>query len=163
MRSFPDILTARCVLNRVTSNDLLALREIFDDVETKRFLPELYALVETDEGLLSFISAFDSYSNNQNGYLWGIRFDGRLVGFIAIMDIPDSPTLFYAMHPNFRLKGIMKECLDAIVRFVAKKISCSFIQSEVFEDNIVSINLLRQLNFKIDKVDHKIHLLKVYL
>ena len=71
------------------------------------------------------------------------------MGFIAIMDIPDKPTLFYAMHPAYRSQGIMKECILEAVSFILKNLSCDFIQSEVYKDNVISIKLLQSANFEI--------------
>ena len=53
------------------------------------------------------------------------------------------------MHPAYRSQGIMKECILETVSFILKNLSCDFIQSEVYKDNVISIKLLQSANFEI--------------
>ena len=151
MNPVPVLHTDRCTLTAVTQSDIAVLREILDDSETQRFLPELCEEFQTTESLQQFIVSFDKYLLQDEGLLWGIRKDDTLIGFIAIMDIMTNPTLFYAMHPNYRNNGYMKECIKASMRFVNEVKLCLIIQSEVYCDNVISTKLLTNLNFKLYK------------
>ena len=148
MKSVPALHTNRCTLSAITQSDIPVLRQILDDAETQRFLPELCEEFQTLESLQKFVASFDKYLAQDEGILWGIRKDGTLIGFIAIMDIMTNPTLFYAMHPKHRNNGYTKECIIAALQFVNKINLCRIIQTEVYRDNEVSDRLLKNLNFR---------------
>lgn len=156
---FPKIKTYRCILNCISNADIPILQEIFDDEATKYYLRELNELVSSKDGIKQFLASFSCYVNRNEGILWGIYLNSKLVGFIAIMDMPDNPTLFYAMHPDYRLQGIMKECIIEVTNFISKQIYCNSLQTEVYKDNDISINILQSADFKIiDFNDNKVFL-----
>ena len=158
MNSFPEIIAEHCVLIRISENDLSVLQEIFDDVETKRFLPELYELIDSPDGILKFVSTFEQYAQNGEGYLWGIKHRNELVGFVAVMDLLDAPALFYAMHPNHRLYGYMKDALQGVLDCLSSK-TIRTISTDVYKENSISTTILQQLGFCVCKEDDK----KVYM
>lgn len=158
MKHFPFLHTDRCTLETVTQEDIPMLFEILNDAETQRFLPELCSVLKTEESILEFISTFNSYISRDERIIWGVRKDYTFIGFIAIIDIPDNPTLFYAMHPVFRNRGYMKECLTVIIQFLHKSNLCSKIQTEVYKENNCSQHLLTDIGFMPYKMDNQ----KVY-
>lgn len=148
MKSVPSLHTDRCTLSAVTQSDIPVLRQILDDTETQRFLPELYKEFQTGESLQQFIVSFDKYLAQDEGLLWGIRKDDTLIGFIAIMDIMTNPTLFYAMHPKHRNNGYMKECMVKVVDYVQEVNHCDRLQTEVYNENVASGKLLTDIGFQ---------------
>lgn len=154
MNSFPEIMTRHSVLTRISEDELGILKEIFDDADTRRFLPELYELIDSPDGLQNFVTTFDNYTQNDEGYLWGVKHSDEFVGFIAVMDLSDSPALFYATHPNHRSKGYMKEALCAILEYLSSK-AIRTISTDVYKENNISINILQQLGFCVCKEDDK--------
>lgn len=153
MNRLPKIKTQRCILDGIKNEDLSILQQIFHDDATKRQLRELNDLVSSEEGIKQFISSFSCYISCNEGFLWGIYLDSKLVGFIGIMDMSINPTLFYAMHPDYRSQGIMKECIMEVMNFISKSACCNFMQSEVYKDNFISIHLLLSVNFEIISSD----------
>ena len=82
-----------------------------------------------------------------------------LAGFVAAMDLAENPTVFYAAHPSFRSRGYMKECMQEVILYLRETCKCSFVQTEVYEENVASISLLTSCGFDvIDKIDDKIFL-----
>lgn len=158
MNFIPEIIIKRSVLTRISENDLSVLQEIFDDVKTKRFLPELYELINTPNGIFKFVSTFELYAQNGEGYLWGIKHRNELVGFVAVMDLLDAPALFYAMHPNHRLYGYMKDALQGVLDCLSSK-TIRTISTDVYKENSISTTILQQLGFCVCKEDDK----KVYM
>ena len=69
MNPFPEINTRYSVLTRISEDKLGILKELFDDADTRRFLPELYELLDSPDGLQNFIATFVYYSQNDEGYL----------------------------------------------------------------------------------------------
>lgn len=158
MKTVPTLYTDRCMLSEVIQKDIPVLRQIMDDAETKKFLPELCQEFQTQESLYQFIASFDIYLKQDDGVLWGIHKNEVLIGFIAIMDITATPTLFYAMHADCRNRGYMKEAIITTLQFTKEVDLCRIIQTEVYCDNVISDRLLTNLNFKWYKQEDK----KVY-
>lgn len=46
-----ELKTNRCILREIHEVDIPRIKEIFDDDDTQRFLPDLYELVKTDYGM----------------------------------------------------------------------------------------------------------------
>lgn len=160
MNRLPEISTQRCVLTGIKNEDYPILQQIFYDDVTSCQLQELNDWVSSEEGVKQFVFTFNNCVSRNEGFLWGIYLDSILVGFIAIMDIPIHPTLFYAMHPDYRLQGIMKECIVEVMNFISKSACCNFVQSEVYKGNSISIHLLQSVNFEIIDSDRDKVLLK---
>ena len=159
MNDSVERITPRCILRRLKADDMPVLKEIFDDPLTQRFLPELYELCSSEEGILGLMESFDIYDYNDDGLLWGISVGQVLAGFVAAMDLAENPTVFYAAHPSFRSRGYMKECMQEVILYLRETCKCSFVQTEVYEENVASISLLTSCGFDvIDKIDDKIFL-----
>lgn len=158
MNPFPEIITRCSVLTHISKDELGLLKDIFDDADTKRYLPELYGLLGSPDGLWNFVDTFDYYTQNNEGYLWGVKHNNELVGFVAIMDLSYIPTLFYATHPNHRSKGYMKNALYAVLDYLSSK-AIRTISTDVYKENSISITILQQLGFCVCKEDDK----KVYM
>ena len=155
MNPFSGINARHSVLTCISEDALGILKEIFEDVETRRFLPELYELLDSPNGLQNFVTIFDYYTQNDEGYLWGIKHSDEFVGFIAVMDLSDAPALFYATHPNHRSKGYMKDALCGVIDYLSYKRTIRTISTDVYKENSISIALLQQLGFCVCKEDDK--------
>lgn len=159
MSVIPNVSTKYSLLTRVSEDDMSMLREVFEDVETRRFLPELYELLDTPAGLQKFASTFELYAQSGEGYLWGIRHNNELAGFVAVMDLSDIPVLFYAMHPSRRFCGYMKDALQSVLGYLSDQKAVRAISTDVYKENNISINILQQLGFYVYRGDDK----KVYM
>lgn len=159
MSPTPEITTRHSVLTRISEDESCLLKETFEDADTRRFLPELYKLLDSPDGLQNFVTAFDYYTQNDEGYLWGVKHSNEFVGFVAVMDLSDVPVLFYAMHPNHRSKGYMKDALCGVINYLSDKKAIRTISTDVYKENSISTTLLQQLGFCVCKEDDK----KVYM
>lgn len=149
MKSVPVLHTHRCTLSAVTQSDIHILRQILDDTETQRFLPELCEEFQTAKSLQQFVASFDKYLLQDDGVLWGVRKDSVFIGFIAIIEIKTNPTLFYAMHPVYRNKGYMKECLIETIDYMHDTNLCDMLHTEVCNENLISCQMLEDLCFQV--------------
>lgn len=159
MNPFPEINARHSVLTRISEDALGILKDIFDDADTRRFLPELYELLDSFDGFQNFVTTFDYYTQNDEGYLWGVKQSGKLVGFVAVMDLYDIPALFYATHPNHRSRGYMKDALQSVLGYLSNQKAVRTISTDIYKNNSISINLLQQLGFCVCREDDK----KVYM
>ncbi len=144
----PILYTKRCRLDRITLLDMDMLRDIVEDITFRLFLPELYDFVHNVDGMYQFLSSFDAYAQNGDGFLWGIWKQSYLVGFVAIMDLSHEPTLFYAMHREYRDKGYAKESVAQVVAHY-KTISKAPLQTEVYQSNVPSLSILASCGFQV--------------
>ena len=159
MTELPVLISTRCVLNRMTEEDIPVMREIFDDEQTRKNLSELWTLVETNEGVKHVLSSFNILMKQNEGFIWGVRHNGNLIAFVAFMDLSCNPTVIYAMHPAYRSKGYMKECVALSVQYILDSGMCSYMQTEVHNDNIASVGLLQLIGFDVVSKDKQ----KTYL
>lgn len=159
MNELPVLNSSHCVLNHITEEDVPVMRQIFDDELTRKYLPELWTLVKTDEGIKQMISSFNNYNEQDEGMIWGVRLNGNMIGLVAFMDLSFNPTVIYAMHPTYRSCGYMKESVALSVQFVLGRGLCSYVQTEVYNGNVVSIGLLQSIGFTVVRSDKR----KTYL
>lgn len=160
MNNVPLLFTAYCVLTDITQEDMPVLRQIMDDEQFQRYLPELYDLVKTPIGLEQFIHVTNLYRQKNDGFLWGMRIDGTLIGFIAIIDISYEPTLFYATHPSFRNQGYTRVSVMEVINYFQKNYPNKHLHTELSEENTPSKILLAHCGFTHSrKIGKKIHLI----
>lgn len=144
----PILYTKRCRLDRIILHDVDMLRDIVEDSQFRLFMPELYELVNNVDGVHQFLSSFDTYAQKGDGFLWGIWKQNYLIGFVAIMDISYEPTIFYAMHREYRERGYTKEAVSEVVahyRFISK----IPLHTEVYLSNHASLAVLVSTGFRI--------------
>ena len=159
MTDLQVLKSPRGVLCRITQDDIPVMRQIFNDRLTRKYLSELWTLVKTDEGIKQMLSSFYTLMEQDEGMIWGVRLNGNLIGFVAFMDLSFNPTVIYAMHPAYRFKGYMKECVALSVQYILDSGMCSYMQTEVHNDNTASVRLLQSIGFDVVSKDK----LKTYL
>lgn len=153
--SVPKLTTARCILNEVTEGDIHAMKSIFTDATTQRFLPDLCEIAKTDEGIKNILHSFSLYLKKKEGILWGIRHRGELIGFVATMDLSFNPTIFFAMHNEHRNKGMMIECVQIATQYILESNFCTELHSEVNVDNIASQKVLNTCGYVFSTEDDR--------
>lgn len=149
--------TDRCELKEIEEKDLHVLYEILHEDEVERFLGEFVSLAPTEESLSELIKSFREMWQNRLAGIWGIYFEDnrfripkrRLIGFIGLMDIPVAPALFYALHKNYRGKGLAQETVDIFCKSAINSGLCEWIKTEVDIRNHPSVELLKKIGFKI--------------
>lgn len=152
MTKFPDeINSARCKLRAIDSNDVSRLYDILQDVEVKKYLSEFYEITSTPTELEEVLKSYEILSSRKEAYLWGIWHEEILIGFISVIDIPIKPTIFYALHSDFRKKGLMSECIRGIITHFRDSYALPSLFSEVDEENIASAFILKSCGFEVVK------------
>lgn len=141
---FPVIHSEHFTLDRINDNDVPQMTEIFKDEETKRYLPELTEAIREEDDVLFFLNNVRMSESTGEVILWGIRQESLLIGFIGIIGIPDYPSLFYAIHPNYRDKGIMSESVAEAVEWFHTNHPVLPLHTEVYKDNTPSFHLLQR-------------------
>lgn len=148
MISTPLLKTQRYFLCEMSPQDVSVLQEILDDDVTRLNLPELGQV-----GAQQLLDFFTFYRGIDEGIFWAIRsMDDNLVGFVAFMDVLTHPTLFFAMHPDYRGQGIMKETIKEIIQY-ASTIICGTLYSEVMPANVISQHILMTMGFRLNDIN----------
>lgn len=155
--SVPTLQGEQCTLNAVEESDIPVFRDIFSDSVTQRFLPDLCEIVKTDADIRQILKSFRTYLSKSEGFLWGIRKNSKLIGFVAIMDLSFNPTIFFAMHPTYRKKGLMKESVELSTLYIRGTKLCNELHTEVDETNIPSRKVLESCGYSVCEIkDNKI-------
>lgn len=141
MNCLPEIAVSGCKLAKITSMDVKHIRKIAENEAFKTYMPELYELLKTEEGCHAFWASFVKQEQEGCGYLWGIKNQSMLIGFVGIMDIPDNSTIFYAMHPMYRCKGYAKECVRTVVLWYNNHFSGYPLYTEIDVENKASLHI----------------------
>ena len=144
----PILYTQRCRLDRIILHDVDMLRDIVEDSQFRLFMPELYEVVHDVEGMHRFLRSFDTYAQKGEGFLWGVWKNSFLIGFVAIMDLSYNPTIFYAIHHEYRSKGYAKEVVAEVVAYY-KTTSKAPLHTEVCQFNRASLAVLASCGFQI--------------
>lgn len=144
---FPTLKTRRLYLAEVTDDDIIMMTEIIKDKYTMKFMPELADICKEAKGVHVMIDTFKKYKNQGDGFLWGIRLNNTLIGFVGVMDLSYKPSVFYAMHSKFRHKGYMQESVLAIMNYLFSNKFCYQLETEVKYDNFSSRKLLENVGF----------------
>lgn len=144
---FPTLQVKDFVLDKITEKDVQQMMEILADKETKRFMPELTEAIREEDDVRFFFNNINIAQSSGEAVLWGIRQNSFFIGFIGIIGIPDYPSLFYAMHQKHRSKGLMTECVATVVKWFHSNHSSLTLHSEVYKDNVPSIQLLQRNEF----------------
>ncbi|MCM1206143.1 MAG: GNAT family N-acetyltransferase [Firmicutes bacterium] len=127
----------------MTDDDASVLWEIFQDPLFLRFLSELAEVFKSPDSIRTFVESFNIYQAEDTGFLFGVRLRYKLVGFIGIMDIPESATLFYAMHPDYRNMRIMSDAIDTVLSYWSLNFANIQLHTEVYRENQASLNILQ--------------------
>lgn len=144
----PILYTKRCRLDRIILHDIDMLRDIVEDSQFRLYMPELYEVVHDVEGIHRFLHSFDTYAQKGEGCLWGIWKNAYLIGFVAIMDLSYAPTIFYAIHREYRNKGYAKEVVAEVVAHY-RTMSKAPLHTEVYLLNRASLAVLTSCGFQI--------------
>lgn len=147
--SVPTLQSNHCTLNEIEEYDIAAMRTIFSDADTQRFLPDLCDIARTDDGIKQIQKSFRTYMSNNEGILWGIRKHDTLIGFVATMDLSTNPTIFFAMHPKYRRQGYMQESVRLATQYICDAKLTNELHTEVDVNNIASQKVLERCGYKV--------------
>lgn len=82
------------------------------------------------------------------GQMWGLRIEGRLVAFIFYRHLPlTAEVLSLAVHPDFRRQGHLKRLFQELIKGLKNNAQVSEIWLEVHVQNRAAIGLYESLGF----------------
>lgn len=147
--SVPTLQSEHCTLNEIEENDISALRTIFSDADTQRYLPDLCDIAQTSDDIKQILKSFRTYLSKNEGILWGIRRHDTLIGFVATMDLSTISTIFFAMHPKYRNQGYMQESVRLVTQYICDAKLTNELHTEVDANNVASQKVLERCGYKV--------------
>jgi ribosomal-protein-alanine N-acetyltransferase len=147
---FPILQTDRLVLRQLQKEDA---HQIF----ALRSLPEVNQYLNRDlcKNLLEaedFIQKINAGIESDEWIYWGVCFHSisTLIGTICLWNFDESQNkaeLGVELLPEFHGKGLMTECLSAVVEYGLGNLDLNAIQGFVHEGNIASRKLMEKIGF----------------
>lgn len=156
---FPIISTDRCTLNYIRESNVGDVFDIFNDDYTKEFL-EISSEISTMEQTRELLSTFEEAYYFGHAILWGISLkesEDQLVGIIALHNIQSrlaTTKVFYAILPQFRGLGLMRETLARVTSYCVDNLSIKSIELDINDNNTRSISLAKCCGY--EKVSNKL-------
>ncbi len=111
----PTFLTERLLLRKFSKGDLVALYEIYSDIEVNEFLP--WFPMKTIEDAVTFYETKLEYGYHQEiayNYAICLKEDNRPIGYVNV-GTGDSYDLGYGLRKEFWHKGIVAEACKVII------------------------------------------------
>lgn len=147
---FPEIETSRFILRQAIESDLEELYFFRTDPETRIYIdkePE-----KDRDAVLKWLRGIHQSWLSNEAILWGIQEKGKEklignLGFWNIQAVHHRAELGYVLHPNHHRKGIMHECLSAIIRYGFDVMQLHSIEANINPANEASRRLLLKNNF----------------
>lgn len=95
-----------------------------------------------------------SLSENTARFVYGIRLEGRLIGFVNEVEIDGGTVeVGYVIHPNWKNCGYATEALEACVQELLR-MGYSAVRAGVFEENAASRRVIEKCGLKpVEKTD----------
>lgn len=117
------------------------LSELLIDKDVRKFLPHLTTDVDR------FICDMKIAEQKGLGKFWIIRLDNTGIGFISIYDLTENPFVFYAMSPEFRNKGYMRNAIRMI-----ENENASILSTIVDANNVQSLSVIANTTIKANEI-----------
>lgn len=148
---FPELLTERLKLRRVTIADAKEIFFLRSDKSVLQFLDK--APAKSIDEAIEFIKLLNEMEDKEESITWAITLNNnpQLIGTICYWRIEKEhyrAEIGYVLHPTYHGKGIMQEAMFPILDYGFKVIKLHSIEANVNPSNISSIKLLARNNFK---------------
>lgn len=100
-----------------------------------------------------FIRAVIKDIEEQEAYFWGIALkeNDYVIGTVCVWNFNADYTkaeLGYELHPDFHKKGVMREAIDAILKYISTQTSLEALEAITHKENVPSIKLLDYFDFR---------------
>jgi ribosomal-protein-alanine N-acetyltransferase len=149
-KPFPVLETSRLLLREPQPEDAADIFELRSDPEVMQYIPFPIARTVADaEGLLNMMHGFQQRNERVN---WVIEWKetGKVVGQIGYVNIfpeHERAEVGYALNRSWHRMGIMREALQAVLRYGFDVMKCHSIFAITDALNYASSALLKGVGF----------------
>lgn len=148
---FPELSTSNLLLRRIVKNDALAIFNLRSNETVMKYIDR--ELIKSEEEALAFIKIIDESLEENNGINWAITFAEApatligVIGFWRIIKQHYRAEIGYMLHPAHWNKGIMKDAMQAVIRFGFGPLELHSIEAHINPGNKASASLLEKTGF----------------
>ena len=147
---FPELLTQRLILRRITKEDIEAIYSLRSHPEVTKYIPKNCETLAEAE---AFFNMIDGALIDNTGISWAIALKSdpeRMVGtfgFWRLIKEHFRAEIGYSLLPEFWRKGIMSEAISAILEYGFHQMGLHSVEANIDPENIGSERLLLSLGF----------------
>jgi len=136
-------------LRQLTLEDAEELAGLEEGREHRPQVEEAWYYPQSVDGARQFIQAAWTQYQQQQGVLFGIRFQGRLAGVVQLTRKPYGRTagIDYALAPAFRGRGLVTMACAALIRFAFEEWDLHRLEIWVDVVNVKSCAVPERLGF----------------
>mgnify|MGYP000164656623 CR=1 FL=1 len=150
---FKKLQTKNFLLDRVTIEDVKEILDLRSDPVVLTHL--LRDPMQSEEEAGEFIRNLDKMIDDQSGFNWAIREapGSELMGTIGFYNIKKSHyrlEIGYTLRAKFHRKGIMSECIIAVIQYAFNEMKAHSIAAEIGPKNKASRRLLEKTGFRLE-------------
>lgn len=148
---FPELITERLLLRRVTNNDIDDLFELRSNEDVMKYI-EIGRALSKNDAVIHFNKIEEALVTN-SGISWAISFrenTGKLIGVIGLWRLIKEhyrAEIGYTLHPDFWKKGIMREAIKAVMLYGFSSMKLHSIEAQINPENTASAKLLETMGF----------------
>jgi ribosomal-protein-alanine N-acetyltransferase len=151
--AFPVLETERLILRAIQDDDLDALRDIFGDAETIRYMADQDEPMVKVEELQWIIDWARRTYTSGGGIRWAIQLKGvpRLIGTCGfhLLDRHNQHIeVGYDLAKAYWRQGIMSEALRPVLRYGFEQLQVHRIEANVTAGNVASVQTLLKAGFR---------------
>lgn len=149
---FPRLETKRLILRKLTTLDVEALFQLWNDNEVTQHMtiPSLTSVQQAEDAIQMFSLQFQ----RREIIRWGIfrKEDGVLLGTVGfnnwILKLGCRGEVGYELGSEYRGQGFMTEALEAVIAYGFQEMNLNRIEAMVVPGTFGSLKLLRKLGFQ---------------
>lgn len=147
---FPEIITKRLVLKKITETDIKEIFAIRSSTIVMQYIDR--PLHKTIEDTKIYIEYITKLLDENEAINWGITLKDNptLIGAICLFNLKKEhfrAEMGYLLLPEFQEKGIMKESIEAVINYGFHSMKLHSIEAHVDPNNTPSIKILEKNNF----------------
>jgi len=151
-KSFPEIETERLLLRRVGENDSTGIFRCFSDNETMRYMG---SPLDDPDSVSGIVEDYTGGFEEGCSLIWTLQekstglFTGT-AGFEQFSFLDLHTEIGFTLLEEFRGSGLMREALDAIMKYGFDIMGLNRIQAKVLPENAPALRLLGELGLKVE-------------
>ncbi len=148
---FPEIITDRLLLRKITHRDLNQILRLRSSDQTMKYVDREKAVTPGDAE--NFLTMIDQSLEANTGVAWGISLKDNpelLIGYVGhwrLIKEHYRAEVGYMLLPEYWKKGIMKEALSAAIKYGFDTMKLHSIEARINPENVASAALLESTGF----------------
>jgi ribosomal-protein-alanine N-acetyltransferase len=148
---YKELSAERIVLRRLKKDDAPAIFSLRSNPEVNRYIGR--APQTKIEEAFAFIEKINKGIDDETAYDWVIEIknNNQMAGTICLWNISDdrrSGEIGYELLPEYQGKGIMKEAIGLLLKFIFDELQMQAVNAYTHKDNLPSNKLLSLFGFR---------------